>query len=476
MGNEDQLRRREDPNSLPREEMSGGEEEDYAFIRETYKRRPVSPRQVFYIVLGIMAGGCLFGLVAGTVFNRVTGIHTGKTPSTVTIPADEVRENISPTMPADIAEGTADGKGGEDASGQGTNPAAGSEEGEPDTVIIYVTPTPEPELTEEEKLAAALENYSAIHAAFGQLAEDAMKSMVQVTGYKAEEDWFNTTYLDSRTVSGVIIADNSVDLLILAEYRALEGTDRIAATFTDGTTVEAALQKADPTTGFAMFRVPLEDIPAETLDAIEPAVLGNSFTVQPGDLTLVVGRPNGQAGAFNFGNVTSTGGLVPLEDATYNLISTNMYGSSAGSGVLIDTKGRVVGILSASLSAGDPAVLDAVPISLVKSLIERLSNNASLPRTGIFGTDISAATAELYGLPAGVYVTALSEESPAFEAGIRVADIITMVDGKALYSMQAYHERLMEAEPGTTMEVTVERSGSDGMVEYTYTVTVGELA
>jgi len=472
MGNEDQLKKRTNQTSAPREDMPGSEEEEYAFIRETHKRRPVSPRQIFYAILGILAGGCLFGYVAGAVFNSVTGINAGKTPSTVTIPADEVKENISPTAPAEAEEGT----GENESSGQVTTPSEGSEEEEPDTVIIYVTPTPEPELTEEEKLAAILEDYSEVHEAFGLLAAEANKSMVQLTGYKAEEDWFNTTYLDSRTVSGVIIADNGVDLLILAEYRALEGTERIAATFDDGTTVEAALQKADPTTGFAMVRVPLDTIPAETLEAIEPAELGNSYGVRPGDLTLVVGRPNGQAGAFNFGNVTATRGSVALEDATYSLISTNMYGSSVGSGVLIDTKGRVVGILSATLSAGDPAVLDAVPISLIKSLIQRLSNNEALPRTGIYGTDISPVTAELYGLPAGIYVTALSEESPAFEAGIRVADIITMVDGKSLFGMQAYHERLMETEPGTTMEVTVERSGSDGMMEYTYTVTVGELA
>ncbi len=468
MRNEDQLNRRPDSSDLLREETSGGEDEEYSFIRETYKQRPVSPRRVFYILLGILVGASIFGLVAGWVFIRVTGLNNGKTPSTVTIPADEVKEKVSPTASAEAEES------GEETAEQGTVPSESDGE-DPETVVIYVTPTPEPEMTEEEKLASILENYNEIHAAFGQLAEAAMKSMVSVTGYKAEEDWFNTTYLDSRTVSGVIIADNSVDLLILAEYRAIEDTDRIAVTFTDATMVEASLLKEDPTTGLALIRVPLTEIPKETMDVIEPAVLGNSYSVKPGDLAIVIGRPNGQAGAFNFGNVTSIGGQVSLEDATFNLISTNMYGSSTGSGVLIDTKGRVMGILSASITAGDPAVLDAVPISLIKSRIQILSNNGDLPRSGIFGTDISAAMAELYELPAGVYVTALSEESPAFEAGIRVADIITMVDGRPIVSMQAYHERLMETEPGTTMEVTVERSGSDGMVEYTYTVTAGRL-
>lgn len=76
---------------------------------------------------------------------------------------------------------------------------------------VYITETQELETTDYQKLQ------NKIYA----IGEEQNKSIVTVTGVKSDMDWFNTPYESSGQASGVVIANNGQELLILTEKKVI---------------------------------------------------------------------------------------------------------------------------------------------------------------------------------------------------------------------------------------------------------------
>lgn len=91
--------------------------------------------------------------------------------------------------------------------------------------------------------------------------------------------------------SGIIIADNGQELLILTERKVLSGAQSIYVTFVNDTSVEASVRKYDGNTGIAVLCVPNSEIDDVTRNEISVAVLGNSFAVGQGDAGTCSGKP-----------------------------------------------------------------------------------------------------------------------------------------------------------------------------------------
>jgi serine protease Do len=274
----------------------------------------------------------------------------------------------------------------------------------------------------------------------------------------------------------VIAADNGQSLLILVESRVLDGSERIAVTFHDNTIADASFLKSDPSVGLTVLSVLREGLPEQLQRTAVPAELGNSYSLLLGDALIALGSPTGNAGSFACGHVTSLETPVSLVDGSFPLITTDIEGTSAGSGVLYNTDGKVVGFIAQQYAPTGTGIITAIPISLMKSTIELLSNGSPIPYLWIRGQDISVSVSEKTGLPTGIYVTEALADSPAFAAGVQPGDIITVIDDKSVLTLRALHERLMDFVPGTEVSLTVLRNGAEGYVEIPLTVQIGELS
>ena len=232
--------------------MPEKKEDEFAFIKEKIKDKPVSKRQVLSKVAVLLVSAVAFGLIACLVFTLVQPymqewLYPEEKP-VVTIPKDEL-EPETEREPEKDSE---------------TENAA----------PVYITETQELETTDYQKLQ------NKIYA----IGEEQNKSIVTVTGVKSDMDWFNTPYESSGQASGVVIANNGQELLILTEKKVITDAQAIRVTFVDGAIVNAVLKQYDGNTGVAVLSVALSDIPDATLEAIKTAVLGNSYAVQPGEL------------------------------------------------------------------------------------------------------------------------------------------------------------------------------------------------
>lgn len=67
----------------------------------------------------------------------------------------------------------------------------------------------------------------------------------------------------------------------------------------------------------------------------------------------------------------------------------------------------------------------------------------------------------------GVVVDTVRDGLPAAKAGIKVGDVITQIDGKALTGVDDFRARLREAEPGRELTLTIIRDGAESQVKVT---------
>lgn len=148
-----------------------------------------------------------------------------------------------------------------------------------------------------------------------------------------------------------------------------------------------------------------------------------------------------------------------------------MPGTASGSGVLLNLKGEVLGVICREEEDG--GVLSALAISELKEEIELMSNGIGISYTGIEGTEVSDAVADSQEMPKGVYVSSTVPDSPAMKAGIQSGDILTEVEDTKVYTMSAYRQELMDYRPGSHITIKGMRRSNDGYVDIQFEVALG---
>lgn len=418
-------------------------QENYRFMKEVIKEKPVNIRKLLLKGAGLLAGAVAFGLVSAFVFVHFLPIFQEKSEKTSKIVFEE-------DEPLDAAAPT---------------PAPAEEQQTAETASL-----PAAENAED----MTLDTYQEIYDQMNAIAKETMHCVVTVTGISSSEDWFNITTESIRQASGVIVAESNREYYILTEYRTVDKVDRIMITFPDGSLADGRYQMHDPNTGLTILKVDMDDLTSDCIANVMIATLGNSYEIQQGEAVIAIGSPMGYSNSIVHGQVTSTTSTVSAYDVQYNLLITNILGSSNGSGILADLDGNVIGIIAQKFSdENSKNVITGLPISQLKSLISVLSNNGQIPYLGIKGQNVTTEISKQTGMPKGIYVNELDLDSPALQAGIQKADIIIEYDGKSVETMYQYSENLSKGSPGDVVDVTVMRKGAEGYVEFEFQVTLG---
>ena len=417
------------------------EEQEFSFVKEKIKKQPFYQNKtlrraalqlIFSVVCGAVA--CFVFVIVHPWMERTFGEQE---MTEITIPQEEEEETV-------------------------TEPQEETEDEEP--VVI----------TEPRELE--VEDYADLYTKLKEVADTAGKSLVTVTASSSGTDWFNETYESRRELSGLLVGNNGVELLILAPYSQVEGADTLQAAFADGSTLAAVLKNYDSVTDLAVLSVNLADVEEDTLKSIRMAELGSSKSLKAGEPVIAVGSPAGIAGSVKYGNLVASGYKVSVIDGEYNLLITDMERSEKGSGVLLNLSGQVIGLLEDSyLNSSNEGALTAYAISDMKDIIEHLSNSQDLVYMGIHGTDVTEEISEAQGIPAGVYVTGMEADSPAMNSGIQAGDIITEINGKTITSLSQIREMLLKFSREQVIQVVVMRQGKDGYKEIECSVTLNVL-
>ncbi len=460
--------------------MDDNNSSGYNFIKETIKEPPINKKKALLRVGMVIACALIFGLVSAAVFIFTVKNFMPK-PETdttlVNIPRDEENVSVSEEEVPDEEEVVVsantvsfnDAEEEEEETGPAEEASAGEEpERRTSVSVSYVT----------EKVSLSVEDYKALYSKLKRVATEVSRSVVTVTAIVNDTDWFDNLYESTDHVSGVVVANNGKDLLILSEEPDVEGDMKLNITFNDGVTLPGEVKSTDANTGLVVISVPLDSIPDETREFIREASLGSSKGVNiVGMPVMALGSPLGIQGSQCFGRTTSNQRELYMSDRNIHVLSTDIYGSENATGVITNYDGLVLGIISEKTAVEDaPNLLSAYAISDIKDIIEKLSNGSSETYLGIYGRDVTDEISSEEDIPKGFYVAKVQLDSPAMRSGIQSGDVIVKFGTAEITCARDYTDEMMKYQPGEESVITVQRYSKGEFQEMTFDVTFDDAA
>lgn len=422
-------------------------QEEYEIIRERIKTRPINQKKLFRrtvvtaamaVIFGVLA--CITFLVLEPVFSNLLSPEEESKTNIVEIPLEE--EEI---LPSDLLL--------EDET-------------------ISQPPVIIREIGDE---TTAIQDYSQLYYELYNLVGDTKKSLVTVTGVSQDIDWFNNEYERKGVASGLIVANNGLELLILTEADIIDDTESINVTFFNGYISEGSIKGIDKNTGLAIVAVPNSQLTALLRDESIIANLGTSRTSRLlASPVIALGRPLGNVESVEYGMITSKDNTLNKIDNNYEVITTDMYGNALSSGLLINLDGEVVGVIYQKSTFSDSSTISALGITDIKKTIERMSNGNTRSYLGIYGTDVNPDAIN-QGVPAGAYVTGIEMNSPAMNAGIQNGDVITKVEGYDITTFSVLTEAILSHNAGDVISITVRRLSGEEYRDVTIEVELDEM-
>ena len=341
---------------------------------------------------------------------------------------------------------------------------------------------------------ADMTDAAAMNSGVAEVAANVMPAMVSITNTSVQEvmDWFrggNFQYESKSLGTGVIMGNNDEELLIVTNNHVVEDAQELTVSFIDEESVEAVVKGKDESDDLAVVAVKLEDIPEETMDQIRIANVADSEDVRVGEQVVAIGNALGYGQSVTTGIISALGRTIRVSDGLgYNdytdLIQTDAAINQGNSGgALLNMKGEVIGINSVKAGASGVegmgyAISTSKAIPIIRDLMNKKTRDLvaddQLPYLGIVGQDVTSNVAQVYGIPEGIYVTEVSENGPASEAGITAGMIITGFDGEKIENMTELQELLPYYAGGETVKVTMSIQNEEGeYVEKDFSVTLG---
>lgn len=442
---------------MTEEELKKIEEEanvssKYVFMREEIKSRPINKRKLIRNTLVAALSALVFGLVACITFALLAPFVLDRI--TEKKPEDDVKAPpVFITLPEESLE----------------------DEMTPEDMLV-TNPIPETEIDfselsimEEDEIKAlisemkfSLADYQTLYLSMADVAKEAMKSLVRVTPFKKNVDWFDYEYENVSNLSGLIIGSNGSELFIVTKYSPLRKNETIIVTFDNNAKAYATLVASDRSLDICVISVSEEDIDEITREYIKIAKLGSSANFKVvGAPIIAIGSPVSTYGSMSFGTITGNNDSFHVTDANYKQLYTNIVGGNDATGVLIGINGDVLGIIDNTHSAKDCTnLIGAIGITELKKVLELMMNRIDVPYLGIKGDDVpQSAIAE--GAPRGVFVLSVEMDSTAMRAGIQSGDIITSMGNSNIAKFSDFIAVLRSEVPETTYTYAVMRKSQD---------------
>ncbi|MCP8306724.1 MAG: trypsin-like peptidase domain-containing protein [archaeon] len=255
--------------------------------------------------------------------------------------------------------------------------------------------------------------------------------------------------------SGVIIDPRGY---IITNHHVIDDGDRVRIDLKDGRSFSGEVIGGDPATDIALIKVDAGNLPA--------AKLGDSEKLKVGQIAIAIGNSLGLPGGptVSAGVISALG--RPLPGAAFiieGLIQTDASINPGNSGgPLADLEGNVIGINTAIVPYAQ-GVGFAIPINTVKRIVEQIVEKGRVmrPWLGISGTSINPAISRRYSLPtdSGVLIVQVAPESPSYEAGLRVGDILVKIGPYEIKNMTDLFAALSKLSIGEVVALSILRMG-----------------
>lgn len=255
------------------------------------------------------------------------------------------------------------------------------------------------------------------------------------------------------------------DGFIVTNNHVVDGADELSVRLFDGRVLPATVVGTDPFSDIAVLRVEGDGFPALSF--------ASSAELRVGQWVLAFGSPLSEdlSNTVTNGIVSSLGRFQGGANSISNYIQTDAAVNPGNSGgPLVNLRGEIVGINSAiaTRTGGFQGISFAVPADIVRNTTEQLVASGTVTRgyLGISFGAVSPSLARALDVPLGsAQIGAFAEDGegrePASDAGLRVDDVITAVDGVTLTDSRQLVSLVSNKRPGDTVRLTYNRGGDE---------------
>ncbi len=330
-------------------------------------------------------------------------------------------------------------------------------------------------------------NVTVINSDVSDVVEQVMPSMVSIMNHYVERvSYFGRVLEQEQTGSGtgIIVGENETELLIATNYHVVADAQQLTVHFDDDQEVNAVIKGTDSDMDLAVIAVPLSEMSNETKSKIAIANLGDSDSLKLGEPVIAIGNALGYGQSVTGGWISALNREIELEDGSKGtFIQTDAAINPGNSGgALLNVNGEVIGINSNKIGG---TVIEgigyAIPISAAQPILENLMTKQTRTKVsdeesgylGIIPQSVTSDAAQIYGMPQGVFVYQIEEDTPAAMGGMLRGDIITKLDGTRLSTADELRENLKYYRAGETVDVTVMRNQEGEYIEIVLQITLG---
>jgi serine protease Do len=290
--------------------------------------------------------------------------------------------------------------------------------------------------------------------------------------------------------SGVIYENKGGKAYIITNAHVIADAAKVQAVLMNGDKKDAKIVGQDTISDLAVLSVDNEGVQAV-------AEIGDSEKLRVGEMVIAVGNPLGFGDSVSQGIVSFLHRIVPVslnQDGVYDweqevVQTTAAINQGNSGGVLADLNGRVVGINSMKVAdTGVEGIGFAIPIDTVMPVIDQLMTKGKVvrPYMGVYtmdlatfldnppagdGTNVPSGTPKLV-MPDNVKDGALVLDAvgPALDAGLKLNDVITELDGHPIKGTLDLRKYLYNKKSiGESLTVTYYREGKKEELKLTLT-------
>ena len=246
--------------------------------------------------------------------------------------------------------------------------------------------------------------------------------------------------------SGVVISGQGH---IITNFHVIAGSNEILIKDYNGDEYGAAVIGVDPLTDLAILKIDKNT---------SPIILGKIKNINIGDIALAIGNPLGVGQTITLGIISATDKEVAPNAYSYQrYVQTDAAINPGNSGgALVNSNGELIGINTAiiSISGGADGIGFAIPIDIVKYVLKEIIENGEVIR-GYVGI-----SAEINYKGIGVLVKGVQRNSPAYQGGVKVYDIIKKINGKIVTEIKEVQKIIGMLKPGQNLSMEVKRNKS----------------
>ncbi len=312
-----------------------------------------------------------------------------------------------------------------------------------------------------------------------EMLENATDSVVGVSRLK---DNGNTVFTQNGVSqmgigSGVIISESGY--ILTNEHVSGAKYGSCYVTMEDGKNYNANVIWSDSNLDLAIIKI--------NMKCVNYAKLGDSDSLRVGESVYAIGNPIG----FEF-QKTVTSGIVSALNRTIifneseqsaiknennysrnnendiymsNLIQTDATINPGNSGgPLINNDGEIIGINTVKITSAE-GIGFAVPVNVIKPIIQKLEKDGKFEEASIgvfaYDKDVIPYLNSNIKFDTGIYIAQISMDSPAFNSGLQIGDVITKVDDVVLEKMCDLREYIYSKNIGDTVKLTIFRNNKE---------------